>query len=126
MSSLKGERLIMSLFLFIAPMSQILGCCAPLEVFVAPHKGLSRQFSPELIGLCGYLPLWHDPVGQSLTVIPGQGQCNWDPPLQPLHGYGGVRLSLTWGLFGHSSPWEFKKQFPCLSTLYHVLGSAHS
>ena len=115
----------MSLPLFIILLSQILGCHALSEVFVAPHKGLGRQFFPELIGLCGYLPLWHDPDGQSLTTTPGQGQYNWDPPLQPLHGCGGVRLSPTWGLFGHSSPWEFEKQFLCLLTLYHVLGSAH-
>ena len=64
---------------------------------MALHKGLGRQFFPELFGLCGYLLLWHDPDGQSLTTIPGQGQYNQDPPLQPLHGCGGVKLNPTWG-----------------------------
>ena len=37
---------------FIAPLNQIHGHHALSEVFVVLHKGLGRQFSPELIGLC--------------------------------------------------------------------------
>ena len=39
-------------YLFIAQLNQIRGYYALLEVFVALHRGLGRQFSPDLIGLC--------------------------------------------------------------------------
>ena len=37
---------------FIAQLNQIGGHHTLLEVSVALHRGLGRQFSPELIGLC--------------------------------------------------------------------------
>ena len=51
---------------FIALLNQIHGHHALLEIFVVLHKGLGRQFSPQLIGLCDDLQFYSMVLGTEI------------------------------------------------------------